>query len=226
MRMTMPDPILFKVFVQANTIKGWRYLDDAGRIMNEFADQFDDMNVGLQGLVMKSPGAVVDEARVSPRDMWIGFAKPATVQYVQDQANRFIASVSDIIGVESYSRMGVRFQYIREVADLASALPHLATSVLGPELLNIGQSVKAFDGTIEVAVPGDLHARVQITPVRTVDPTADPALPAQGLMVDADVSRSATMNRTEARRVLQAAVAWAEEDMRALAERVARGGLG
>lgn len=222
----MPEPILFKVFCQANTIKGWRYLDDAGRIMNLYADQFPDLSVGLRGLVMKNPTAVVEEARVSGNDIWIGFARPATTQLVQDHAWRYVTTVSDIIDVTSYSRVGVRFQYLREVASVAKAMPRLAAVVLGPALTSLGESPGSVEGKIEVTGPDGLDARVSVTFVRAADPTADPALPSEGLMLDADISRTSTMTRVEVRRTLQAALAWGDTAMKGLAERIAQEATG
>ena len=51
----MPNLVLAKAFCQVNTVKGNRYLDDAGLIMNAYADQFPEMNVGLNGLIMTNP---------------------------------------------------------------------------------------------------------------------------------------------------------------------------
>ncbi len=38
--MALSDMLLFNVFVQVNTIQGYQYLDDAGKIMNVFDKDF------------------------------------------------------------------------------------------------------------------------------------------------------------------------------------------
>jgi hypothetical protein len=131
----VPDIVLAKAYAQVNTVKGWQYLDDAGKVMNRYEDTFPDMSIGPQGLVMRNPVAAIDEARVSGRDIWIGFTRPDTVRYVIDQSWSFISFVAATISVTQATRFGLRLQYIVPRDDLTNDIDATAAVLFATAFL-------------------------------------------------------------------------------------------
>ena len=64
-------------FIQVNTIKGFKYVDKAGEIVNAYhknnsAPQF---QMGLNGLVVEQPKDKIDELRVTAQVIWAKFSE-------------------------------------------------------------------------------------------------------------------------------------------------------
>ena len=72
--------VLVKGFIQVDPLKGYRYLDDAGKIMVQYDDHFSEMQVGLEGLRMSGSDSPFDEAKVSANQIWCGFTRPPSLR--------------------------------------------------------------------------------------------------------------------------------------------------
>ena len=213
---------LVKAFCQVNTVKGWRYLDDAGKVMNHFADEFEEMKVGLNGLLLNKPGAIIDEARVTAKDIWIGFTRPATGTYVGDQAWRYVQTVANIIGVESVSRVGVRLQYLLPTAIAQDQMAAIARTLVGGPVLSIPGAPTSTEVSLELQLERGLQVTLRFQPVKLrPSEVLVENLPTEGLMFDSDVSRSGTINLAEARVAIRQAIAWSEDNVPAMVQRVA-----
>lgn len=213
----MSDLILVKAFCQANTVKGWRYLDVAGEIVNRHIDQLPDIEVGLNGLTMKNSSAVMDEARVSVRHIWVGFTRPATTRLVTDQAFAFINSVSESLGVAGFDRVGVRLQYLNPLPTVGRAIPHMAQTLVAKPLIELSGRLSSFESQVELALADDRTASIRVQPARLADPAGDPFLPHEGLLYDCDAARTGSIAKSDLRRVLREAAEWSEEHIRAIA---------
>lgn len=218
----MADPVLVKAFVQVNTVKGWRYLDDAGRMMNHFADQFPEMKVGLNGLQLRAPDATLDDARVTAQDIWVSFTRPATTQLIGDQAWNFVRAVAEFLDVTSASRLGLRMQYLLPVAPTTDLVTRVASVVLGAAVLDLARERHSFGVEMQFSIDAAHMATLRVEPVQVVDrATLTSSIPGEGLMFDGDVSRTGSFAITEARQFLRTASAWCDEHLLALAARVA-----
>ena len=146
----MADLVLVNAFCQVNILKGFRYLDDAGKIMNRYDDDFAEKSVGLNGLDMstKKEDAILREMRVSSRHIWLRFSKPDTYQYVIDHGSSRIREVADIIDVSSASRFGVRLEYLYPVRDAAIATRSAAGAIFKESFVAGGSEANemAHDG--------------------------------------------------------------------------------
>jgi len=64
-------------FIQINTIKGFKYVDRAGEIVNAYhknnsAPQF---QMGLNGLVIEQPKDKIDELKINAQVIWRNLAR-------------------------------------------------------------------------------------------------------------------------------------------------------
>lgn len=214
--------VLVKAFVQANTLKGWRYLDLAGSVMNHYTDTFVDMNVGLQGLGMRNPAAVMDEARVTPHEIWVGFTRPATLGFVTDKSWNFIATVAEMLGIQTFSRLGLRLQYVLGDPADARSIARAAGLIFGGLWTGLGDP-ESFGAMMQVRAGQDLSAAIRIDPVKLAEGAKeDAALPKDGFNFDADVFRTGTLQVISLRPFLRAAADWCSSTIPPLAHRFAQ----
>src|SRR3712207_5470602 len=96
---------LFNSYVQVNTIRGNRYLDDAGKIMNFYDDDFPEKEVGLEGLNMKNKESKLRTVQVTTDRIWVHVHQPDTLTYAMDNSFKVVEQISDIIGVTSFKRV-------------------------------------------------------------------------------------------------------------------------
>ena len=86
-------------YFQANTIKGHRYLDDAGKIMNRWDSEFPNKDVGLQGLSMRNPDALMRELRVDNRTIWIRFSFADRLRQITELSINITTEICEILEV-------------------------------------------------------------------------------------------------------------------------------
>ena len=156
-----------QAFVQVDPIRGWQYLDDAGKFINQYVDTFADLKVNTEGLSMSSPlRGPIDEAKVSPRQVWTSFVLPDSFQIVVDHAVKFVRNASNTFDMADATRFGYRCQYIAEVPldQVRALLEHLT----GGEQDGDGE-VTSFDVSLTrelVDMPKGTRMTTRVVPVR------------------------------------------------------------
>ncbi len=62
-------------FIQINTVKGFKYIDRAGEIVNLYHKKNvpPPFNMGLNGLVIDQPKDKIAELKVTPQMIWMKF---------------------------------------------------------------------------------------------------------------------------------------------------------
>jgi len=160
--------IISDAFVQANTIKGFRFLDHAGVIMNRWIEEFPTHQVDPNGLHMEAKDSVLREFRVNTDRIWLRFSFPETVQFVARQAQSMITEICNMLGVKDCRRVGMRLQYIAGVTAPNEAMIQLASKFLLPEWVNsikTSESTDAF-GVIVGFQEGQLKVKIRANVVR------------------------------------------------------------
>jgi hypothetical protein len=211
------DLILAKAFCQVDTVHGFRYLDDAGKLMNEYVDRYPEMAVGLNGLSMKNGSLPIDEIRVSNTSIWLSFNKPDTRQYVQDQAFKIIPSIAAVINVTTAKRFGLRVHEIVPLDGPKSLASALIPGVLPAWFVPPDAEPSHFDLSVRVKI-GNLEATIRAVPVVRAPDATVAWMPDHALLVDVDVSESAeALNIRDLRPFLVSAVGVAEGAVKSIA---------
>lgn len=111
-----------RAFFQANLIKGGRYLDVAGAIINDYRDAYDKFTVGLNELQFVKPknNNMPDSIAVNIDRIWIANYGPGSIKKVKETAEAITRDISRHLGVDSYSRLGFRVHYFKRVKDVRS----------------------------------------------------------------------------------------------------------
>jgi len=128
-----------RAFFQAETVKGARYIDDAGKIINDYADDYYDISVGMGGLHLDKPKRddMPDEIVVDMNRIWIACYGEGSIKKVKENAEEITKSVSRHIGVDSYSRLGFRVYYFKSTANVKEYVQQLYLRTASTELQTI-----------------------------------------------------------------------------------------
>lgn len=220
--MSDADLVVANAYFQANLIKGWRYLDDAGKIANRWLDQFTETTVGIDGLIMRNPDATLRELQVSVDRIWLAFSTPDTIRLVCDQSAGICTEISDIIDVGSYKRLGIRLEYLHRMPDIESC-QRLASSNLVPDsfrnsLKAMGLDLHSADASMNL-YDSKLKARLSIRPARRVrKPSKPDKLPDIGVMFDIDLYQDERTEKAKILTFVRAVEAWVNENVYRIAE--------
>jgi hypothetical protein len=218
---TLGELVLVNVFCQVDILKGFRYLDDAGKIMNKYDDDFPEKRVSPEGLHMINKGAVLSEVRVSPEQIWLGFAKPDSLQYVLDHAWPLVRDVAAIIEVVEARRFGLRLEHLCPVSDAEAATRSAARTIFADVLLPASAEPSFFEAMVETKAE-DLEIALRVRPVRRVIKPREPdTLPDFAMMFDADIHRGGeALPVADVRKFLRACGSWVKSSLPPLAKRV------
>jgi hypothetical protein len=130
MPVTWSQLVLGDAFLQANLIKGYRYLDLSGVIMNWLDDRFASQQVGLRGLVSVQPrdeGDYLMEMRVGSDQIWLHYGLRTPWNLIRKEAPGIVKRVADTFEVSGYSRRGFRVQLVMPVESASRVNARLAT---------------------------------------------------------------------------------------------------
>lgn len=141
-------------FLQLNTIRGYEYIDRAGRIVNEY-HTIDNLPpefiMSLQGLLIKNPKPKINELRVGPSSIWVHFSKPDSLDLVLNNAIPEFKKIVNILNIQELRRIGWRNYFIYEAENKEevdniflknSQIKNLKTELLG-YLIEENQSPKS-----------------------------------------------------------------------------------
>lgn len=221
--MTASRLILVDAFVQVNTIRGYRYLDDAGSIMVHYDAQFPDMKVGLEGLQMTNPDATIRQIHVSTQRIWIHYNEPDTLTYITDQSRGIVETISEMLAVDKFSRVALRLQELYPADDNPSFAAVVRHKVFSDTLNDaVVTSPNDRDSAFEFMVrlsADNLTVALRVAPVRRDREDGERShLPHRGILIDSDIFREGELSLLEYRRFLRDAVSWAKESLPVIAD--------
>lgn len=106
-------------FIQVNTVKGFKYIDRAGEIVNLYhkKDAAPQFSMNLNGLIVEEPVEKIDQLKVTSQVFWI---KSSTVDSLDMLATTFTQEtekVLNVLEVEKLNRVGWRNYFVHEFKD-------------------------------------------------------------------------------------------------------------
>ena len=115
------DLTIGQSFMQVNLVQGYKYIDRAGEIVNNFYHnkKAPAFNMDLNGLVIFSPEDKAQQFKVSPNAIWAFFLKPDSMEYMDSFFVKKAESVAKILDVKEVNRIGWRHYFIHEFKDEA-----------------------------------------------------------------------------------------------------------
>ena len=130
---------LADAFVQVTTIKGNRYLDKCGMVMNAFDERFPEKeiqsdNLGTNTLSMVNRESSFRQVRMNVNTIWLSFERPPTPQFSMDQSTTTIQEICGIIDVTHFSRIALRTQHIVYEQDAIALFVRARRALIGDRL--------------------------------------------------------------------------------------------
>lgn len=101
-------------FLQINTIKGFKYIDKAGEIVNEYHknDSAPVFSMNLDGLLIRDPKEKIEELKITPQTIWAKFSEVDSLDSVARMFSLEAERIIKILEVENVSRIGWRNYFI------------------------------------------------------------------------------------------------------------------
>jgi len=185
---------LHAVFVQANTIKGYRYLDLSGVVLNRIADRYREFTIDPGGCIMRDPKDAKDPyaIRFSSDRIWLHYVPVESLKYVLDTAPEWISSIAKDIDVRRFGRLGLRCQFFAPCKDIVKASTVLSKKISGDILQNtIAEVDDRKDAVVEyhMRVPvGRFIAAIHVATIKIMrEPRTAVDFQSDGLLFDVDI---------------------------------------
>lgn len=200
--MNFADALLANVYVQVDTIRGSRYLDEVGRLMNNWETEFPYKQLSDDGLRMTNAYSQSRQLWVNAERIWLHFLEPDTLTYVSDHSRRIVEQVCQTIEVTTFSRVGLRLQHFVPADNLGDAAHRLRLRVFSEAINNAFGSYSNAprrEGDGEVAgfefmlpvITDEFVTMLRAVPVQRSGGTEKSRdMAAQGILIDVDVFRS------------------------------------
>lgn len=190
----------YRAFFQASTFKGARYLDDAGKILNEFRDSYQDGEVGLEGLRLARPKTpnIPDQIAVDINRIWIACFGDTPIKKLTETSEGITKAISRHIGVNSYTRLGLRALYFKPAEDVNVLSRGIYSKFVGTEFQRDSKadSVVEFGCTFRYKSP-PFFFRLMLQPILvTAQSQNKENFTENGFVIDVDVSEDKDSSNT------------------------------
>lgn len=159
-------------FIQVNTVKGFKYIDKAGEIVNFYHvdDIIPRFSMGLNGLIIDKPKDKIDTLKVTSQMVWMKFSQIDSLDMVSDLFSKETKEVLSILEVKKLNRIGWRNYFIYEFSDQkkqeeyfaglantkAGKLSFIKLEIQHSENLNVNLRIQAVVKNDEQQTPGVL----------------------------------------------------------------------
>ncbi|MFC1616103.1 hypothetical protein ACFL21_03100 [Patescibacteria group bacterium] len=111
---------LAESFLQVDFIKGFKYIDKAGEIINAFHQGNKApfvSGIGIEGLIINDPDSNTKTVKVSPSMFWAHFLSPGSLDLANSQFEEKLGIIFDILDIEKIKRIGWRNYFIKEISN-------------------------------------------------------------------------------------------------------------
>lgn len=169
-------------FLQINLVKGYKYIDKAGEIVNYFHKEDGTppkFTMDLSGLIIPNLDDKIDTLKISSNQFWANFKFPGSIEYMADNFSSKIKDVLNILEVSTIDRIGWRNYFVYEFKDEATR-----EAVL--QKFSVGDSLKLEQIMYSKEING-FNLNIQILKILTKE-----SLP--GILIDIDTYKKDKVN--------------------------------
>jgi len=193
--VALPMWSVHDVFVQANVVHGYRYLDLTGVLLNVLADRYKQVNlISPAGTSLSDPTDKNDplEIQFSSNRVWLHFVGIDAVQKIEKTAPEMIKSITEKLEMKDFNRFGVRVVHFIAAKDVLKAADAVTKKLVSQP---IGELVanQRLDVRTNIEVPLRFKNLEVILRFRWIVITHPPVNPQDygenGLILDLDVGQ-------------------------------------
>jgi len=180
-------------FIQINTIKGFKYIDRAGEIVNAYhknnsAPQF---QMGLNGLVIEQPKDKIEQLKVTAQVIWAKFSEIDSLDSISNLFAKESESILKILEVDKVSRIGWRNYFVYEFINKEKQEGYL-------KKFTVIQDTKPTIIRLEIKTGKDFGANLTLQPVIKNDRNKTP-----GILFDVDIFQNGEFEPEDISRLLK-----------------------
>lgn len=101
-------------FLQVNYLRGYKYIDKAGEIVNHFyIDNKEPIfEMALSGLSILKPRNKAEEIRITSKSFWAHFVNPGSFEEVEDFFVKEMRTVATVLDLKDITRIGWRHYFV------------------------------------------------------------------------------------------------------------------
>lgn len=179
-------------FLQINIVKGFKYIDLAGEIVNQYhkKDTPPKFRMGLEGLVIENPLNYIDLLKVTPTIIWGKFSNNPSFDSILKIFNEQANNILQILKVDKINRIGWRNYFIYEVNQ--NKLDEYFKKYFQPNTLKITSY------TSELVTNKDFKANLTVVPVVKNDSGST-----KGLLFDVDIFQTGNFTPDQINQILK-----------------------
>ena len=203
------------VYVQANVIHGYRYLDLCGGLLNLLSDRYRQVNLISPGgtslfnpLDMKDPFEIQFESG----RIWLHYVGTEAVQKVEKTAPEMIKSIAEKLGMKEFNRYGVRVRYFIATKNVLEVTDVVTKKLVSPSIAEVVAN-RRLDVQTSLEIPlifKDLEVILRFRRIVITNPPISPLdYDGDGLLLDIDVgqrSDTAAFSRHDLAKLMSQAV--------------------
>ena len=104
-------------FIQVHFIKGYKYIDRAGELVNFFHGENKtppSFSMSMSGLTIRKPRENVAEIKVSSTDFWAHFIAPDSLEVMEDFFRPNADAITKTLEIADVQRVGWRIFFVHE----------------------------------------------------------------------------------------------------------------
>lgn len=164
-------------FIQLNTIKGFKYIDRAGEIVNVYHknNMTPQFQMGPNGLVIEQPKEKIEQLKVTAQVVWAKFSKIDSLDSISNLFTKESEAILKILEVDKISRIGWRNYFIYEFTNEEEQDKYL-------KKFTVIKGTKPTMVRLEIETGKDFSANLMLQPVIKNDEEKTP-----GILFDVDI---------------------------------------
>lgn len=103
-------------FIQIDLVRGFKYIDRAGEIVNYFHKNGSPpvFHMDINRLIIKNPDTSTADFKVSSKDVWGHYHMPDSLDHIENLYEKYTKDVCEILEVDEIKRVGWRNYFIYE----------------------------------------------------------------------------------------------------------------
>lgn len=174
-------------FIQINTIRGFKYIDRAGEIVNTYHknNSVPQFSMNPNGLVIQEPKSKIDQMKITSQVVWARFVEIDSLDMISNLFIKEAETILKILEVDKISRVGWRNYFVHEFQDKRKQDEYL-------KKFTVIKDAKPSVVRLEIQTGKDFSAGLVIQPVVKNDEVKTP-----GILFDVDVFQAGELNASE-----------------------------
>ncbi len=128
------------VFVQANVIHGYRYLDLTGTVLNILSDRYKQVNlISPEGTGLSDPVDIKDpiDVQFGPVRIWLHYVGIDAPQKIEKTAPFLMKSIAEKLEMQKFNRYGVRISYFIMTKDVLKAAEVVSRKIVSSPIAEL-----------------------------------------------------------------------------------------